>query len=459
MLFERHGRNMAQDILGNEVSISSSTGILGINQFSSGFLSYETQAIDVIDAAEHDVECVMAQIYAGMIAMFSEGPDAVENADVYIQRVLNLQTKANRRELMNLAMLQAWAKKDVPLVLKIGDELIDEFPTDLVALKLHQEFNFNMGEAAGMLRIAEAGLAANQNNPHIHGMLAFAHEQMHDMRAAETSARRALHIKEKEPWAQHALAHVMLTEGRVPEGISFLNDVSAGWTNLNSFMHTHNWWHMALFKICMGDFAAALAIYDRECWSQDRTSSQDQIGAISLLARIEMAGGNVGSRWAELANYIQCRHSDVEHPFLSMQYIYGLAKAGLAEADQLMISVETRAANAAEFEHVAWCDVAVPACRGLLAHAREQYESSVEYLSAAMPKMMSIGGSHAQRDLFAQVLLDAHIQAGHFETARDMLESRRKYDPNGAPLNRMLAEIYERLGLLDEAKTARARHY
>lgn len=450
---------MAQDIFGNEVSMSSDIGMDGVNQFSSGFLSYETHAGDVVAAAEQDPDCFMAQIYGGMIAMFSEAPNATANAAVYIQRAQSLSTKANRRERMNLVMLKAWAQNDVPRVLNVGYELIDEYPTDLVALKLHQEFSFNMGDASGMLKIAEAGLYANKSNAHIHGMLAFAYEQLHDMRAAENSARYALNLKQKEPWAQHALAHVMLTEGRVPEGIAFLSDVSAGWTNLNSFMHTHNWWHMALFQICMGDFEAALTIYDQECWSQDRTYSQDQIGAISLLARIELAGGNVGARWSELANYIRVRRNDVVQPFLTMQYIYGLAKADMAEADLLMAEVEQRATNAASFEIVAWRDVAVPACRGLIAHARQQHENAVEQLSAAMPKMLSIGGSHAQRDLFAQVLLDAHIKAGHFETARDMLESRRKYDPNGAPLNRMLAEIYERLELLEEAEIARKRHY
>ena len=55
-------------------------------------------------------------------------------------------------------------------------------------------------------------------------------------------------------------------------------------------MYTHNWWHLALFYISEGRFAEALAVYDRHVWARDRSYSQDQIGAVSLLARLELAG-------------------------------------------------------------------------------------------------------------------------------------------------------------------------
>ncbi|MCB1517625.1 MAG: hypothetical protein KDJ19_08445 [Hyphomicrobiaceae bacterium] len=450
---------MAYDPLGNEVSLSSKTGLSGIEDFVDGFLAYETKAGRVLRAASDDSECFLAQVYAGLIAMFSEAPDAPKNALLWVQRADGVSGRANRREKMMLEMLRAWMHNDVPRALRIGDEVIADYPTDLVALKLHQIFNFNMGNADEMLRIANAGLPANQGNAYMHGMLAFAHEQCHHLDEAEASARRAIDLKYKEPWAHHALAHVMLTQGRVPEGVAFLTDASTSWTELNSFMHTHNWWHLALFHISMGDFDKVLEIYDRECWSQDRTYSQDQVGAVSLLARIEIAGGDVGSRWAELGAYLKSRDHDTVLPFLSLQYLYGLSKAGLGEARELLEAIERRAANAPPFESKAWREVAVPAANGIIDYVEGRYETAAAHLSKAMPRMMEIGGSHAQRDLFAQILLDAHIKAGHVETAREMLESRLKYDPNGAPLNRMLAETYEKLGLLDNAAEARTRRY
>src|SRR5690606_10973737 len=114
---------------------------------------------------------------------------------------------------------------------------------------------------------------------------------------AEAAARKAITMRRKEPWAHHALAHVMLTQGRIREGHAFMQDVSPTWTDMNSFMVTHNWWHQALFALELDDHAQALSIHDRHVWGLVKEYSQDQINAVSLLARLELAGVDVGSRW------------------------------------------------------------------------------------------------------------------------------------------------------------------
>ena len=70
-----------------------------------------------------------------------------------------------------------------------------------------------------------------------------------------------------------------------------------------------------------------------------------------------------------------------------------------------------------------------------------------EALSKSYITLLEIGGSHAQRDLFSQILLDAHLKAGNWQTARDMLEMRRTWDPDGVPLNRALTEVNLKLGI------------
>ena len=97
-------------------------------------------------------------------------------------------------------------------------------------------------------------------------MAAFAYEQCHLLEEAELAARTALEMRRKEPWAQHALAHVLLTRGRIDEGARLLESFRDTWTGLNSFMLTHLWWHLALFYLSQGRAAAVLEIYDRECW-------------------------------------------------------------------------------------------------------------------------------------------------------------------------------------------------
>jgi hypothetical protein len=206
-------------------------------------------------------------------------------------------------------------------------------------------------------------------------------------------------------------------------------------------MYTHNWWHRALFSISLGDDSAVFAAYDRHVWGKEKTYSQDQVGAVSLLARMEIAGMDVGDRWADVAAHLKPRANDTLQPFLTIQYLYGLARAGRSEADLLLRAVEDAARDSKRFDHKVWAEVALPACRGVLAHARGRHEEAVRWLAPVASRITEIGGSHAQRDLFGQILLDAHLKAGHWAIARQMLEMRRIWDPDGVPLRRMLGEV------------------
>ena len=132
-----------------------------------------------------------------------------------------------------------------------------------------------------MLRIALDALPAAQDVAQMHGMAAFGYEECHLFADAEHAARRALEMRRAEPWAQHALAHVMLTQGRIDEGVRFLEGAADTWDGLNSFMVTHNWWHLCLFYLSQGRGEAVLLAYDAHCWAGDRDYSQDQVGAVS----------------------------------------------------------------------------------------------------------------------------------------------------------------------------------
>ncbi len=436
---------MAQDALGNEVSGTNEATLPGIDDFVTGFLGYETKATNILAAADADPDSVLANIYSGFTWMFLEAAGAEDRACVYLERAHAAAGAANPREALLLRQLERWIAGDVPAVQALGETIVAEFPRDLASVKLHQYFSFNRGDAAAMLAIAKKAEAANLDSPHLHGMLAFGYEQMHQLGKAEREARLALEIKQKEPWAQHALAHVMLSTGRVREGIAFLGEAQQTWTNLNSFMYTHNWWHKALFHISLGDSAAVFDAYDNHVWGIEPGYSQDQVGAVSLLARMEIAGLDVGNRWQQLAEYLRPRARDTLQPFLTLQYLYGLARAGYFEANQLMLAIEDKARSSDAFDKLVWRDVALPAARGVLAHARRNWADTARYLTIANPRMTEIGGSHAQRDLFGQILLDAHLKLGNWAVAERLLEMRRTWDPDGVPLNRDLATVRSHL--------------
>ena len=306
------------------------------------------------------------QAYCATLHLFAESRDAAANARPFLERAQAGAARATPREQRYIAAVAAWAEGDIARAIALHQEQAREHPRDLASLKLGQYHCFNTGDCPGMLRLALAALPAAADVPYLHGMAAFGYEQCHLMREAEASARRAIAMCRKEPWAHHALAHVMLTEGRLAEGLAFMQGVSDTWVGLNSFMVTHNWWHVALFLIDLDRDAEALAVYDRQVWGVVKDYSQDQIGAVSLLARFELAGIDVGERWQDLAGYLAQRLDDQVLPFLDLQYLYGLARAGRPEADALLHNIEAFAPQAPPSTRAAWQRVCVPAAHGLL---------------------------------------------------------------------------------------------
>jgi predicted Zn-dependent protease len=58
------------------------------------------------------------------------------------------------------------------------------------------------------------------------------------------------------------------------------------------------------------------------------------------------------------------------------------------------------------------------------AHRRGDYARAMELLLPLREGFRRIGGSHAQRDLFAKLLIDAAVRAGRSEIARELLDER-----------------------------------
>lgn len=438
-----------QDSLGNTLTLDDGASLGAVNDFVEGFIASEARAANILAAADDPSPIVQA--YCAALHLFAESRDARPNALPFLQRAQSGAARATPREQRFIAAVAAWAEGDMHRAIPLHEEQAREHPRDLASLKLGQYHAFNTGDCPGMLRLALSALPAAGEVPYVHGMAAFGYEQCHLMREAEASALHAIALCRKEPWAHHALAHVMLTEGRLDEGLGFMESVSDTWTGLNSFMLTHNWWHVALFLIDLGRDAEALSVYDHHVWGIEKGYSQDQIGAVSLLARLELAGIEVGeARWQDVAGWLAARTQDQVLPFLDLQYLYGLARAGRTEADELARNIEAYAPVAPASVRAAWHRVCVPAARGLLAHARGDWSGAIDGLGSALPRLVEIGGSHAQRDLFEQIFLDALVKSGQatqLASAQGLLQRQLNTQPQSRRLARQAGAVYAALGL------------
>jgi hypothetical protein len=136
-----------------------------------------------------------------------------------------------------------------------------------------------------------------------------------------------------------------------------------------------------------------------------KTHVQDQVNAISLLGRAELAGADAGHRWHDLATHALPRIHDRCNPFVDLHFGYALARAGDDAAVGRLLGGVAR--HAARCTSPLWRDIALPALRGVIAHARGEQRQAVAQLHAVAPGLHRLGGSTAQQAWFAQMRLQS----------------------------------------------------
>ncbi|WP_162914802.1 tetratricopeptide repeat protein [Desertibaculum subflavum] len=408
-----------------------------IDRFTAEFLGYGQEAGVIVPAASADPGCALAQTLAGALHLFLENAEAPRLAAPFLAAAESGAADVTAREREHLAAARAWAAGDTATAAERYAAVARAHPRDLLAAKFAQYHFFNLGRLDEHLAVAEIAAAANGDVAWSHGMLAFGLEQCHRLPEAERAGRRAVEMMADEPWAHHAVAHVMETQGRLDEGIAWLEGFAPLWQRCNSFMLTHNWWHLALFRIDREEPGAALDIYDRHVWGVWKQYSQDQVNAASLLWRLELRGADVGERWRDLADHVEARGAEHVEPFLDLHYVYALARGERREAFATFMESLRRYAVAAPPR---WREVALPAAEGVVAHAQGDMRGAFAKLDPLAARWGEIGGSHAQRDLFVQTWLDAALRSGQGNAVRRVLEARAAARPAISVHRRQLAE-------------------
>jgi len=71
-------------------------------------------------------------------------------------------------------------------------------------------------------------------------------------------------------------------------------------------------------------------------------------------------------------------------------------------------------------------DPGLAALAGLNAFSEGRYNDAFLNLAAARPAMPNIGGSHAQRDVFERMTIDAGLRAGRYDETEAILLSRKR---------------------------------
>lgn len=358
---------------------------------------------------------------------------------------------APERDHVLLAALDAAAAGDGIGAATILEAHLEREPADLLAHRLVQFELFWNGRAAWMRDIIErAAPAWDEAVASYHQFLscrAFSNEEAGHLEAAERFGRRAVEMEPTDVWGTHAVAHVLVMQGRIDDGVRWLESLSGNWGAANQLKH-HLWWHLCLFLLERGDHERILDLLTREIRNPDSPLVQavpdatiDLQNVASLLLRLELRGVDVGDRWQSIADICAARVTNHANAFSNAHDMMVLAATGQWDkANELLASLRGYlAADAGGGNLVnSYRAAGAAVCEAMLAHRRGDYQRVIDLMAPVRHDLSLIGGSHAQRDIFYQVLADAARRLGRKDlvsiflrdTARigfDAVQSRTLY--------------------------------
>lgn len=423
-----------------------------------GYYGDPFAAID--EALADDPGFVMGHCFrAGILTTTSEkGATAMIRHSV--EAVEALWSRANDRERGHITAARAWLDGDFKRAVARYGRVAVDYPRDLLAVQLAHLGDFLLGQST-MLRDRVAGAMAAWDPAmpgygYLQGMYAFGLEETGDYGRAEETGYKAVAANPRDPWAIHAVAHVMEMQGRLSEGIHWLTHRSKDWAPDNAFAY-HNWWHLSLFHLELGETERVLELYDTAIRPEQSRVALEMVDATALLWRLHLQDVDVGARWHDLADAWKDMAGDGYYAFNDFHAMMALVATGRRiAAKELLDSMEDRAegwgTNAMMVR-----EVGLPLCRALKAFGEGSYDRAAEQIMCVRIAANRFGGSNAQRDVIAMTLMEAALRGRMSRLARALAAERTALKPT-SPYNwSASARAFSLLGNETEAEQARMR--
>jgi tetratricopeptide (TPR) repeat protein len=426
---------------------------LAVNQ-ALGYFGNPLATLD--EALAEDPDFAMAHALRADLAVMSSEQGALPLIADSVAAFERLGDRATAREQAHVRAAEAWAQGRFERAAHLYGMIAIEYPRDLVAIQAAHVTDFNLGDSI-MLRdhVAQALPHWNADVPgygYLLGMHAFGLEETGNYVRAEDVGRHALDINPRDPWAVHAVQHVLEMQGRIRDGIEWLNVTSPNWAD--TALSFHNWWHLALHQLELGDIPSALDLYDRLVHPKQSVVALELVDASQLLARIQLRGGAVGARWAELADCWSQVGEGGFYVFNDLHALVACAFAGREQDTRRMLATLERSAAGGGTNAENLRAVGLPIALAVVAMAAGRPGEALEQLLPVRSRSYRIGGSHAQRDLVQLTTIGAALAAGNGRVARALAAERTEQKPASPHNWRLTARALEAQGLAVEARKA-----
>lgn len=405
------------------------------------FRCYIEDPVASVDAAlALRPDFVMAHALKAWLHLLGTEPAALPVARACLAAAARLP--ANARERGHLQAIAALVDGRFRQAARVLEDVAIDHPTDALALQAGHLLDFYVGNARMLRdRIARALPAWSRGMPGYHavlGMHAFGLEECGDYARAEAQGRAGVELEPRDGWAQHAVAHVMEMQGRERDGIAWMRADPAAWST-DSFFRVHNWWHLALYHLELGEIDEVLALYDGPIRGERSTVILDMIDASAMLWRLHLRGIDVGTRWERLAEDWAPFAAAGNYAFNEVHATLAFVGAGREDLVDTVLAAQD-VAMAGEGDNAVFTrEVGRPLTLAMRAFGAGRHAETVRLIRDVREIAHRFGGSHAQRSLLDLTLIEAALRDGQQALALALCNERVDARPH-SPLTRLLLQ-------------------
>jgi tetratricopeptide (TPR) repeat protein len=403
-----------KDTLGLALSGANDASLSAYQQAQDDFKCFVGDpAAAVEQAIVASPEMTMAWLFKAWLYLLGTEPAGLVVAREACETARRLPANDRERRHLEAATLLAhghWHEAG-----RMLEDLSVDHPLDLLALQAGHQIDYFTGDSRMLRdRIARALPAWRPRMYGLHavlGMYAFGLEESGAYEAAETQGRVAVELEPRDSWAWHAVAHVHEMKNQPTAGMAWLKPNSAVWSN-GSFLAVHNWWHLALFHLELGQVEEVLRLYDQSIGGPGSSVVLDMLDASAMLWRLQLRGVDVGGRWQPLADRWRAVLVPGLYAFNDMHAMMAYAGAGREADQQAVLDAQREALRRDDDNAVFTREVGEPVAQAIRAFAARDFARSAQLLRRIRSRASRFGGSHAQRDVIDLTLLEATRRGG-----------------------------------------------
>jgi tetratricopeptide (TPR) repeat protein len=415
-----------RDTAGYQMTGATHEGLANFETAVHQFRCYVGDPLASVDAALSAApEMVMAHVLKAYLHLLGTEPAALPVARQCHETAIGLSgTERERGHLEAVRLLAEGRWRSAGRAL---EDVSIAYPRDALALQTGHQIDFFRGDSRMLRdRIARALPTWHKSIPGYHavlGMHAFGLEETGDYAEAEKQGRNAVELERRDTWAWHAVAHVYEMRNQPREGLIWMSADTDAWSQ-DSFFAVHNSWHVAVYHLELGATDEALRLFDGPIFGKRSNVVLEMIDASALLWRLALRGVDVGDRFDVVARNWAPIAAAGNYAFNDMHAMMCFVGAGRRSEQQAVLEAQLTAMQSdgdnAEFTR----EVGHPATLAIQAFGHGRYAECIELLRPIRHVAHRFGGSHAQRDLIDQTLIEASRRA-RFEALTTALVNER----------------------------------